>query len=123
MAEMARNYHDELQDQDMNAHLDKCDAVIKDLLKNVTAMPAPEIIENLKKTLTREKVETALKLSKDGTAPGLNGAPYELYKTINAWYKIHTKNGDPAFDVVNLLTLAFIDIQLYGVDPTTSFTE
>ncbi len=58
MAEMARDYHEELQNQDMHTHLDTHDEIIKDLLKDITVTPSPEIIENLKAVLTREQVET-----------------------------------------------------------------
>jgi hypothetical protein len=59
---------------------------------------------------------------KDGTATGLNGCPYELWKVLEKQHnKLRHKNA-PSFNMIKALTYLFQDIQEYRVDDRTNFT-
>ena len=74
--------------------------------------------------LAWEEVAGALKLSKNGSSAGINGITYEFWKSMADAYKTDSKNDDTAaFDIVKLLTEAFVDIQNHRVDETTKFAE
>ena len=75
----------------------------------------------LAKQLTREEVLNALKASSNGTATGINGIPYELWKALNKKYETLCQLEKPAFDVVQALTTVYNDIEKNGVDTQTGF--
>ncbi|KAF5344335.1 hypothetical protein D9758_013247 [Tetrapyrgos nigripes] len=67
-------------------------------------------------------VKMALRLSKNNTSCGLDGIPYELYKMLNNKAESAQKGGnEDVFDVIELLTAAYNDIAVYGIDPNTNF--
>jgi exonuclease III len=73
--------------------------------------------------LPRVTIEKALKLAAGGRATGMDGLPYEIWKSLNA---IHERRKGSckarSFDIVGMMTLVFWDIQEYGVDTKTKFT-
>ena len=58
-----------------------------------------------------------------GTSTGISGLPYELWKVLNDKYETDTKEHRPTFNLIKAFTKVFIDIEEYGVIPTTNFAE
>lgn len=56
-------------------------------------------------------------MSKNSTATSLNRCPYELWKELNALYKVTKEERKEGFDVIATLTFIFQDIHIHGVDP------
>ena len=87
MAEIARKYHKQLLtvDRDPAAELDegKMDAV----LGNIWTSLAQEDIDKMKKSISEDKVTTALTSSANDKATGLDGIPMELWKLLLQQYK------------------------------------
>jgi hypothetical protein len=99
------------------------EAKIRTVLENITAKPTEEQYEFMKRQLLEEDVEEALKNSKNNRAAGLDGATYELWKTIHARYLEDLRCNRPAFNLIGLITKAFNDIESYGIVPSTNFSE
>jgi exonuclease III len=133
MASLASNYHNTLQDKGLYRHhapseqrsmAQPCDETTEVL----NAIPDtqkfnPTLFPDLSKGVTADYVEKALKLAKNNSATGLDGCPYELWKTLNKLHKEAQKVNRASFDVVGLLTQVFQDIHQHGVAQDTSFTE
>ena len=77
---------------------------------------------DLHNPITEEQTRNALYTSKGGTATGLNGIPYEVWKHLNDMYLQSVKKKNPTFNIIKTLTIVFNDIQLHGVDPSTKFS-
>ncbi|THH28603.1 hypothetical protein EUX98_g5574 [Antrodiella citrinella] len=77
----------------------------------------------MSKELTENDVENALKKSKSGSAAGIDGATYDLWKTLNERYKEDERAEKPAFNIVKLLTAVFNDVERHGVDKDTGFAD
>jgi len=73
--------------------------------------------------LTSEHVEKALQLTKNGSVTGMDGCPYELWKTLNAHFVKAKKSNKAGFDIIETLTRVFKDIQEHGVNERSEFTN
>jgi len=126
MAELARDHHDTLQDEDINQHmtLEEYDARLKSILDKI---PENQRLEEPERStmswkVNEEQVSKALQRTKDGTATGLDGCPYELWKILEKRHNKLQHRNTPSFDVIKALTLLFQDVQEHGVDDRTEFT-
>ncbi|CAK5272653.1 unnamed protein product, partial [Mycena citricolor] len=83
MAELARDYHHNLQQDPSEQNPATKDHAIESALEHTEARGDPEKIEELKKQLTAEDVILALKQAATGTASGVDGIPYELWRRLH----------------------------------------
>ena len=124
MAELARNYHDELQQKDLEDHsLTEFKARITPVLNRIhenQILKEPEGTK-MNEQITESQINDTLHLSKNGSATGMDGCPYELWKILKEWHNQNTKQHMPSFNIAQTLTAVFNDIQRYGVDESTSF--
>ena len=124
MAELGRNYHENLQKEgNLNVDNPVREEDFKEPLRAVKTEVAESQQGALKAKVTREEVELALKVSKNEKAAGIDGVTYELWKSINETCIKASEEGKPTFDVLDLMTAAFNDIEANGVDKSTGFAE
>ncbi|KAI5824634.1 hypothetical protein K523DRAFT_221703, partial [Schizophyllum commune Tattone D] len=124
MAELARKYHRDLQKDEQETHQDTREAAIREALQSIEKRLSEEQSEELAHMPTREELEDALKFSKSGSAPGLDGIPYEMWKVLNDRFIEDSRHeGRPTFDVLELVLTAFQDIYIHGVCADTRFTD
>ncbi len=74
----------------------------------------------LDKDLTENDIREALKLSKTGKSPGLDGLPYEFFRMLDIKFQ---QNKETAFDIMSLLAKLFTHIESYGITEGTNFNE
>ena len=132
MADLAREYHDSLQRQGMEADELKrihCETMV---LKNITTTTTREQRDELTSAISKSDVALALKKSKKDSAAGLDGLTYEFWTEMQRQSKNldslddedkDTDSENELPDILDLLTEAFNDIQEFGVDSTTAFAE
>ncbi|KAK7000162.1 Endonuclease/exonuclease/phosphatase, partial [Favolaschia claudopus] len=77
MATMARDYHDNLQEDRSDTPADIREEKINQVLNRIEAKVTPEQHDTLKQRLTLEEVRYALRKSASRKAPGLDGITYE----------------------------------------------
>ncbi|KAJ3002608.1 hypothetical protein NUW54_g5756 [Trametes sanguinea] len=125
MAEMARNYHDRVQmDEEDVPPPEEREVCIRTALESLDVAISTEQADEMAAEITYEECEIALKFSKSGTAPGLDGIPYELWKTLHARFTENSRHeGRESFDVVKILHRALRDVQAHGVMPGACFAE
>jgi len=125
MAGIARDHHESLQNEDIDpdVNLEEYNTKLNEILNEI---PEDQRLEEPDRTnmcwkVTEEQVSQALRRTKDGTATGLDGCPYELWKALEKRHnKLRTTN-TPSLDIIKALTYLFQDIQEHGVDKRTSF--
>jgi len=126
MAEIARNHHESLQDEDLDPDMN-IEEYNTELNKFLNEIPKNQCLEEPERTtmcwkVTEEQVSQVLQHTKDGTATGLDGCPYELWKMLEKRHnKMRNKNA-PSFNIIKALTYLFQDIQENRVDQRTTFT-
>ncbi|KAE9382860.1 DNase I-like protein, partial [Gymnopus androsaceus JB14] len=124
MADIGKKHHDSLQeagiDPEKNAERNE---IMPEVLGSIKKRIPHEQQDNLAEDLNRENVYQALKLSKNHTAPGLDGIIYEMWKTINQQYEKDEKAKRESFDIIGMMTKTFNDISAHGIDESTGFSD
>ncbi len=125
MAAMARAHHMNVQkdesevkpaaerEEDITAALASLDVTISNDQAN-----------EMGSEVTYEECLLSLRFAKNGSAPGLDGIPFEFWKTLHARHVEDARFRDrPCFDALLLLKEAFEDARVHGVSARTSFAQ
>ncbi len=125
MAEMARTHHMNVQRDDSDIKpADEREIDIEKALTSLEARVTDVQAEALGHAITYEECVLSLRLSKCGSAPGLDGFPFELWKALHARHIEDSRHPDREdFDIVSLFQETFEDVRLHGVSPHTSFAR
>ena len=98
-----------------------CNFIMLDIIPENQTIDRQSIDESHWK-INCQQVEQALRLSKNGSAPGMDCLPYELWKALNTRHEIAMRTRSPSFDIMGTATLIFQDIQSHGVHQDSDFT-
>ncbi|OJT14670.1 Transposon TX1 uncharacterized 149 kDa protein [Trametes pubescens] len=125
MADMAKVHHDNIQKDDESAtHPAQRELDIQVAIESLTVRITPDQAAGMAARIDREDCEMALKFAKSGTAPGLDGIQYEVWKTVHARFVEDSRHqGRSTFDALAIVQAAMNDIQDHGVCGTTGFAE
>ena len=125
MSKLARDYHNKIQREGLlHPTTEPRSSAITEALD---AIPDNQKLNDphlspLGSAITYEALESALRLSKRGSAAGPDGLPYELWSHLHHVYQLNTKAESPAFNVLECMRTVLNDIQVHGVDTRTLFT-
>lgn len=123
MADLARKYHDDLQSKDLPRdqpdHETRIDLILSEIPDDQTLKQSDA--SAMDHPTTETQTEVALHLSKNGSATGMDGCPYELWKTLKDKHERASDARKPSFNIIKVLTIVLQDIQLNGVDEMTQF--
>lgn len=124
MSKIARDYHNDLQSEGM-AQPDIRDIEMENVINYVDVQLSANHKEEMEKYLDEAEVATAINTLPNGKATGINGLPYELWKTLIERKNFELSQNEDAlpFDVVRMLTKVYNDIEEYGVSPGSKFAE
>ena len=122
MAEIARDYHEKLQDSGEEVSQRRDEEI-----DNVLACIQINIPEGEKEKLARkiepEEVRKAIKDLPDGKAAGIDGLPHEFWKKLIDQHDNNEKDKRPSFDALLLLTCLYNDIEQEGMVEGTAFSK
>ncbi|KAJ6495370.1 hypothetical protein C8R45DRAFT_756656, partial [Mycena sanguinolenta] len=120
MAEMARDYHDNIQSRDK---LDEYARVLATtlVLEQCETHLNQQQHNSLDPNLSSSEVSAALRMSKNGSAPVLDGLPYEFYKWLEIEHKIENGKQEESVDIIEILVDVFRDIETHGIAAGTDF--
>ena len=128
MADIAKKYHDELQHNHCSSQRtqNENERIYQDVLREI---PENQKIQNpedslLNNLVSELEVERVIQAAKTGSAAGMDGIPYELWKTLAMRHRTKQDKDEetPSFDIVRTLTIVFQDIQERGVNADSNFT-
>jgi Reverse transcriptase (RNA-dependent DNA polymerase) len=124
MAETATGFYDTLQTVDMPAispeTLQKrMDEVLSKLPSRVNGANKAK----LSIRISEDEVRQALKEVPNDKAAGLDGIPIEIWKLFESKRRHSASRNRPSFDVVQIMTMVFNDIERHGVANGTGFAE
>lgn len=127
MANLARKFYVNLQEEDthLDPNMGEREKTIEEVINAIPLnqkLPEPER-SPMNWVVSEDHVKCALKLSKDGSATGLDGCPNELWKKLNQRYEEASHLNKESFNIAKALTILFRDIQEHGVDARSEFTE
>lgn len=124
MAEIARDYHDKVQQTDLlPEEIELRQQTIIETLSNIPCKQCLEVPpDTLLEPLHREQILEALCSSKAGSAAGIDGIPYEAWRALHEHHTAANRSNKPSFDVLSTLTYVINDIQINGVLKDSNFT-
>ncbi len=125
MAAMARLHHMNVQKDDPNAKPPaERESDIMAALDSLDARITGDQADVLGGEIMYGDTVLSLRFAKNGSAPGRDGIPFELWKALHARHVEDARFPERQdFDVVRLLTAAFEDMRTYGVSTLTSFAD
>ena len=125
MAELTRDYHEKVQKegllQPMSEPRTSAIAEALDAIPETQKLRDPHL-SPLDSVITHKTLESALRLSKRGSAAGPDGIPYELWSHLHHTYLLQIKAETPTFNILKCMRKVLNDIQEHGVDTRTEFT-
>ena len=125
MANLARNYHENLQYEGVGLPYDhqNYETNIKDILEEIpwNQRLTNEVRNNIEWRVEADQIREAMSLAKNGSATGIDGLPYELWKELDRTYVKAEEEGSNGFDIADTLAVVFQDIQDHGVDERSNF--
>ena len=124
MADLARCYHQNLQDDPGPPPSEPQRE--QQIRKPLDAVPPTQTLENptgtrMNALLDKNSVIEALNHSKNGTATGMDGCPYELWKALKKRHETNEKARKESFDITKVLTILYQDIQTHGLEVKSNF--
>ncbi|KAI0758784.1 hypothetical protein C8Q74DRAFT_1209671 [Fomes fomentarius] len=97
MAEMARKYHNNVQKDDSDRKSpNEREADIVTVLNSLNASINVNQAAELGGEITYEECEDSLRFSKNGSAPGRDGIPFELWKVLHDRHREDSRHTDRA---------------------------
>ncbi|PBK80921.1 hypothetical protein ARMGADRAFT_948937, partial [Armillaria gallica] len=119
------DYHSEtLQKDGLDINEEAREKMMDDILNsNIKVGPSEENKVHFEMKMTQDEILKPLKLSKNDSTPRINGATNKFFKVFNDRHIEDVRKGLSSFDIIGMLTEVFNDIEEYGMDGSTSFTE
>ena len=124
MAAVAKTHYDSLQNDPDLANMNHEDAT-REALRPMTKALTSRQKGSLAGKIVTEEIEEAIVEAPMWKAPGLDGIPAEVWKLYLKWERHEEETGvdGPRVRLTETLRRVFNDVEEWGVDPTTQFTE
>ena len=123
MANIAQNYHNNVQLIGINRDPSLKEEATQEVLNNIQIWIDPEHFTKLESKMTTGNVLEALRLSANNKAPGLDGIPYEVWKSLKDRSDSVQGTDKKALDIIKVLTMVYNDIETHGIVKGTNFSE
>ncbi|KAJ7077990.1 Endonuclease/exonuclease/phosphatase, partial [Mycena belliarum] len=121
MAELARDFHDNLQSEGLVSPAEQEEAETT-ALKNIKRL-SQQNKAKLSQYLKRAEVARVLHRLPNGKAPGIDGIVHELWKALHKNYEGSKNQDEKPMDIAKILTDVYNDIEEHGTHPETDFAE
>ena len=124
MAQVARDYHEQLLSADRDPAAEPDSEQIAEILGNLELELSQEGIATLQADIDEGEVAEALKDTANDKAAGLDGVPAELWKLLHQQYKSAKEGEEHEFcNIAAVLAGVFNDISANGITHGTNFNE
>ena len=124
MAQLTRDYHEQLLSIDRDPTLEPDAEALERALENMTTTLNGEMANNLRKKISADEVEETLKESANDKSPGLDGIPTELWKMLHQQYKSADEKERHKFcNITEVLAYIFNDIAEHDITEGTGFND
>ena len=125
MAGIAAEYHDNLQRDGHDPRAQPDGQSLDEILNRISARTSENSKRELATQITEDEVRVAIQKTTKEKAPGLDGIPIDLWKSLDDQYRAATEENNPGrkCNIVWILTQVFQDIEEHGVAENTDFHE
>ncbi len=125
MADMARTHHMNIQRDDptIKPAVEREQDIIT-VLESLDIALSDEQATDMGAQITYEDCLLSLRFAKNGTAPGLDGIQFEVWKTLHARHIEDSRfRNRTNLDIVRLLTSAYEDMRVNGIVTQSAFAQ
>jgi hypothetical protein len=128
MAEIARDYHNDIQSDGINATQNERKEAREEALASLPQVSDEVDMKPLSEKLTEDDVLKALLEAAPGKAAGINGFATEFWRRLDSIDKENAKNANDrtppkrTCDIVKVLTWVYNDIEEFGMAEGTEFS-
>ena len=125
MAEIAAKHHRDIQHEDRDPRAQPDEDTLDEILQNVKRRTSEDSRRLLAEQITEGEVREAMRKTTNEKAPGPDGIPIDLWKTLDDRF-LASKDNPPAnrnCDIVGILTRVYQDVEEHGVEEGTGFHE
>ena len=123
MAQIAATYHNRIQFTDHNPHTIANPLKLNGILNNLKTKLSNESKQKLQEEISEEDVRYAIRKSNNDKAPGLDGIPIELWKSMDDQFLSDKSNPKKKCNIIWCLTRVFRDIETNGINHLAKFNE
>ena len=125
MAKIAGNYHKEIQSNDRDPRVPPDEQEINEILGPIKTRLSVKNKQKLAETISEGEVREAIRKTANNKAPGLDDIPTEIWRSLDDQFLAtrHEPLEKRKFDVVQMLTTVFRDIENHGMDPLAKLNE
>ena len=124
MAKLTRDYHEKLMSIDRDPAQEPDTEDLEEVLENMTTTLDGAMIEDLRKEISPDEVEKALKESPNEKSPGMDGIPVELWKLLQQQYKSADEKERHKFcNITEVLANIFNDVAKHGITEESGFND
>lgn len=116
-------YHNNLQYAGQDPRNIENPSKLDAMLNNLKTKLSDDSKSKLCEKIMEEEVCHAIKKTNNEKAPGLDGIPIELWKTMDDQYKSDKSNPKKKCNIIWCLTQAFRDVKSNGINPASKFNE
>lgn len=122
MANLAKTYHEQLQNKGLEQDEEKRELALDTALDAIETTLSDQDHDSLATLLSEDITEKALKSLPNGKAAGIDGLPTELWKSLHQDYQDTMQSDKPHANIVEILTIVYNNIETRGIDPRSTFT-
>ena len=125
MAGIAAQYHSDIQHEGHDPQNQPNAEALDEILRHIRRKASDDSKRYLSEQITEEEVREAMRKTTNEKAPGPDGIPVDLWKTLDDRF-LATKNNPPATrncDIIGILTRVYQDIEEFGVEEDANFHE
>ena len=125
MTQIAAKHHEEIQSKDGDPHEPPDDNKMNEILENINAKISDESKRKLSENISPDEIREAIRRTSNDKAPGLDGIPIELWKSMDDQFKSSTSDQPDKrkCDIVQVLTTVFLDIETHGTVASARINE
>ena len=123
MAQVAADYHNRVQFADHEPHNIANPQKLDKILSNLRARLPAASKQKLREQITEEEVRYAIRKTNTDKAPGLDGIPIELWKSLDDQFMSDKSNPKRKCNIIWCLTKVFQDVKANGIDQDAKLNE
>ena len=124
MAKLTRDYHEKLLSIDRDPTQEPNTGELEKVLENMSTTLNREMINDLRKKISADEVERALKESANDKSPGLDGIPTEMWRLLHQQYmSADEKEKNQYCNITEVLAYIFNDIAEHGITEGMGFND
>ncbi len=122
MAAIAKDHYNGVQDDPLKPTKEEHEEAMVNILDNEMTKLTGDQKADMGKPVEYMEVQRAILEAANGKAPGIDGIPSELWKTLIRQHRTDAAKKKPAFDVIAVLRDVFQDIATHGAIPDLKFS-